>query len=67
VASINGRTIEFVLGDITQQAVDAIVNAANSRLEAAAVSMVRSTARAGRPLWGKQGGAIRMAAQLVRL
>jgi O-acetyl-ADP-ribose deacetylase (regulator of RNase III) len=32
VASINRRTLEFVLGDITQQAVDAIVNAANSRL-----------------------------------
>lgn len=32
MASINGRTLEFVLGDITQQAVDAIVNAANSRL-----------------------------------
>jgi O-acetyl-ADP-ribose deacetylase (regulator of RNase III) len=32
VPSINGRSIEFVFGDITQQAVDAIVNAANSRL-----------------------------------
>jgi O-acetyl-ADP-ribose deacetylase (regulator of RNase III) len=32
VATINGRTLEFVLGDITQQDVDAIVNAANSRL-----------------------------------
>jgi O-acetyl-ADP-ribose deacetylase (regulator of RNase III) len=32
VARINGRTLEFVLGDITQQEVDAIVNAANSRL-----------------------------------
>jgi O-acetyl-ADP-ribose deacetylase (regulator of RNase III) len=30
--TINDFTIEFVLGDITQQAVDAIVNAANSRL-----------------------------------
>lgn len=30
--SINGRTLEFVLGDITQQDVDAVVNAANSRL-----------------------------------
>jgi O-acetyl-ADP-ribose deacetylase (regulator of RNase III) len=32
VATINGRSLEFVLGDITQQEVDAIVNAANSRL-----------------------------------
>jgi O-acetyl-ADP-ribose deacetylase (regulator of RNase III) len=32
VATINGRALEFVLGDITQQEVDAIVNAANSRL-----------------------------------
>ena len=32
MASINGRTLEFVLGDITRQDVDAIVNAANSRL-----------------------------------
>jgi len=32
VATINGRTLEFVLGDITQQDVDAIVNAANSQL-----------------------------------
>jgi O-acetyl-ADP-ribose deacetylase (regulator of RNase III) len=31
-APINGRTLELVLGDITQQRVDAIVNAANSRL-----------------------------------
>jgi O-acetyl-ADP-ribose deacetylase len=29
---INGCTIEFVLGDITRQEVDAIVNAANSKL-----------------------------------
>src|SRR3954469_16028373 len=29
---MNGRELEFVLGDITQQEVDAIVNAANSRL-----------------------------------
>jgi O-acetyl-ADP-ribose deacetylase (regulator of RNase III) len=32
VATINGRTLELVMGDITQQDVDAIVNAANSRL-----------------------------------
>ena len=32
MATINGRALEFVLGDITQQDVDAIVNAANSRL-----------------------------------
>src|SRR3954452_49553 len=32
VAIINGRTLELVMGDITQQDVDAIVNAANSRL-----------------------------------
>jgi O-acetyl-ADP-ribose deacetylase (regulator of RNase III) len=32
VTTVNGRAIEFVLGDITQQDVDAIVNAANSRL-----------------------------------
>ena len=32
MATINGRTLEFVLGDITQQDVDAIVNAANSQL-----------------------------------
>jgi O-acetyl-ADP-ribose deacetylase (regulator of RNase III) len=32
VATINGRELEYVLGDITQQEVDAIVNAANSRL-----------------------------------
>ena len=30
--AINGRVIELVLGDITQQAVDAIVNAANPTL-----------------------------------
>ena len=30
--SINGQTVELVLGDITFQEVDAIVNAANSRL-----------------------------------
>lgn len=29
---VNGQTIELVLGDITNQEVDAIVNAANSRL-----------------------------------
>src|SRR5437588_11958066 len=29
---IGGRSLELVLGDITQQGVDAIVNAANSRL-----------------------------------
>src|SRR5690349_20291599 len=32
MSTISGRTLEFVLGDITQQDVDAIVNAANSRL-----------------------------------
>jgi O-acetyl-ADP-ribose deacetylase len=32
LTTINGRSLEFVLGDITQQDVDAIVNAANSRL-----------------------------------
>ena len=32
MATIDGRALEFVLGDITQQHVDAIVNAANSRL-----------------------------------
>src|SRR3990170_3123482 len=32
IASINGRSLELVLGDITEQQVDAIVNAANSRL-----------------------------------
>ena len=32
MTTINGRALEFVLGDITQQDVDAIVNAANSRL-----------------------------------
>ena len=31
-ATINGRRLELVLGDIAQQQVDAIVNAANSRL-----------------------------------
>ncbi len=31
-ATINGQTIELVKGDITRQSVDAIVNAANSRL-----------------------------------
>jgi O-acetyl-ADP-ribose deacetylase (regulator of RNase III) len=31
-ATINDRTLELVLGDITRQEVDAIVNAANSRL-----------------------------------
>ena len=30
--NINGQTIELQLGDVTQQRVDAIVNAANSRL-----------------------------------
>jgi O-acetyl-ADP-ribose deacetylase (regulator of RNase III) len=30
--TIHGRTLELALGDITQQQVDAIVNAANSRL-----------------------------------
>jgi O-acetyl-ADP-ribose deacetylase (regulator of RNase III) len=30
--SIGGRTLELALGDITEQKVDAIVNAANSRL-----------------------------------
>jgi O-acetyl-ADP-ribose deacetylase (regulator of RNase III) len=32
VVTINGRSLELVRGDITQQEVDAIVNAANSRL-----------------------------------
>jgi O-acetyl-ADP-ribose deacetylase len=32
VAAINGRSLELALGDITQQEVDAIVNAANSQL-----------------------------------
>jgi O-acetyl-ADP-ribose deacetylase len=32
-ATINGRSLELVLGDITRQQVDAIVNAANHRLE----------------------------------
>lgn len=31
-ATINGRSLELVIGDITKQAVDAIVNAANGRL-----------------------------------
>ena len=31
-ASFNGRSLELVVGDITQQQVEAIVNAANSRL-----------------------------------
>jgi O-acetyl-ADP-ribose deacetylase len=31
-AAFNGRSIELVLGDISRQSVDAIVNAANSRL-----------------------------------
>lgn len=31
-ATVNGQTIELVVGDITKQQVDAIVNAANSRL-----------------------------------
>jgi O-acetyl-ADP-ribose deacetylase (regulator of RNase III) len=31
-ANVNGRRLELVLGDITRQEVDAIVNAANSRL-----------------------------------
>jgi O-acetyl-ADP-ribose deacetylase (regulator of RNase III) len=31
-ATINGRSLELVLGDISRQQVDAIVNAANSRL-----------------------------------
>jgi O-acetyl-ADP-ribose deacetylase (regulator of RNase III) len=31
-ATIRGQTVELVEGDITQQSVDAIVNAANSRL-----------------------------------
>jgi O-acetyl-ADP-ribose deacetylase (regulator of RNase III) len=30
--SVHGRTLELAQGDITQQAVDALVNAANSRL-----------------------------------
>ena len=32
IATINGRSLELALGDITQQEVDAIVNAANSQL-----------------------------------
>ena len=32
IATIQGKTVELVQGDITQQQVDAIVNAANSRL-----------------------------------
>src|SRR5436190_20479282 len=32
MATINGRSLELVLGDITEQQVGAIVNAANSRL-----------------------------------
>jgi O-acetyl-ADP-ribose deacetylase len=32
IASVHGKTLELVQGDITQQPVDAIVNAANSRL-----------------------------------
>ena len=32
MATINGRSLELAIGDITQQEVDAIVNAANSRL-----------------------------------
>ena len=31
-ATINGRTLELVLGDVTQQQLDAVANAANSRL-----------------------------------
>jgi O-acetyl-ADP-ribose deacetylase (regulator of RNase III) len=30
--TINGRSLELVLGDITRQRVDAIINAANSQL-----------------------------------
>jgi O-acetyl-ADP-ribose deacetylase len=32
IATVHGKTVELVQGDITQQPVDAIVNAANSRL-----------------------------------
>jgi hypothetical protein len=38
---IGDTTLELVQGDITQQDIDAIVNAANSRLAGAAVSMAR--------------------------
>ena len=63
---VHGRVLELAQGDITDQEVDAIVNAANSRLCPAEASMGRSTAAAGRRSWPKPRAATREVAPPAR-
>ena len=63
--TINGRVLELVLGDITAQEVDAIVNAANRRWPAAAEWTARFTVPVARPSWKKLAVDIPTAAQRV--
>jgi O-acetyl-ADP-ribose deacetylase (regulator of RNase III) len=54
----HGRTLKLVTGDIGVQTVDAIVNAANSRLAGAGASMGRSVGLAKAKSWPRPGAAI---------
>lgn len=53
--NIGSSTLTIVEGDITKEATDAIVNAANSGLRGEEASTARFTARAGPPSWRSAG------------
>ncbi len=54
-AEVGPARLEVTVADITTLAVDAIVNAANTSLLAAAVSMAQSTAPPDRSSWPNAG------------